>query len=334
MLIFLEANNSALVRRFSETRRPHPLARGRSASEGIRDERSRMRAIRDMADEIVDTSDMTVHELRQFFMGLSRDRRHTGLVVTILSFGYKHGVPLDADLVFDVRCLPNPHFVPSLKRLTGRDRGVVQFMERNRSTREFMNRLESYLQVPAAALHRRREELSDHRHWLHGRAAPVRDDCRALEEAAWRDRGGARAGASPRHRARMIGVVVVTHGQLATELVNAAEMIVGDLPQFTAVSIGWHDEMNDAREEIDQAIDRVRGEEGVLLLTDMFGGTPSNLGMTFLETNKLEVITGVNLPMLIKLASIRGSQDLLAVAREMREHGRTAIWVASDLLRS
>ena len=83
----------------------------------------------------------------------------------------------------------------------------------------------------------------------------------------------------------MIGVVVVTHGQLATELVNAAEMIVGDLPQFTAVSIGWHDDVNDAREEIAQAIERVRGEEGVLLLTDMFGGTPSNLGMTFLETD-------------------------------------------------
>ena len=100
----------------------------------------------------------------------------------------------------------------------------------------------------------------------------------------------------------MIGVVVVTHGQLATELVNAAEMIVGDLPQFTAVSIGWHDDVNDAREDIAQAIERVRGEDGVLLLTDMFGGTPSNLGMTFLETDRLEVITGVNLPMLIKLA--------------------------------
>ena len=100
----------------------------------------------------------------------------------------------------------------------------------------------------------------------------------------------------------MIGVVVVTHGQLATELVNAAEMIVGDLPQFTAVSIGWHDDVNDAREEIAQAIERVRGEDGVLLLTDMFGGTPSNLGMTFLETDRIEVITGVNLPMLIKLA--------------------------------
>jgi len=131
----------------------------------------------------------------------------------------------------------------------------------------------------------------------------------------------------------MIGVVVVTHGQLAIELVNAAEMIVGELPQFIAVSIGWHDDVNDAREDIAQAIERVRGDAGVLLLTDMFGGTPSNLGMTFLETDKLEVITGVNLPMLIKLASLRSSQNLLSVAHEMRDHGRNAIWVASDLLR-
>jgi PTS system mannose-specific IIA component len=110
-------------------------------------------------------------------------------------------------------------------------------------------------------------------------------------------------------------------------------MIVGDLPQFTAVSIGWHDDVNDAREDIAEAIERVRGDAGVLLLTDMFGGTPSNLGMTFLETDRLEVITGVNLPMLLKLASLSSSQDLLAVAREMRDHGRTAIWVASDFLR-
>src|SRR5690349_15550777 len=111
-------------------------------------------------------------------------------------------------------------------------------------------------------------------------------------------------------------------------------MIVGDLPQFTAVSIGWHDDVNDARGDIAQAIERVRGEGGVLLLTDMFGGTPSNLGMTFLEQDRLEVITGVNLPMLIKLASLRESPDLRAVAREMRDHGRNAIWVASDLLQT
>jgi PTS system mannose-specific IIA component len=131
----------------------------------------------------------------------------------------------------------------------------------------------------------------------------------------------------------MIGVVVVTHGQLANELVNAAEMIVGDLPRFTAVSIGWHDDVNDAREDIAKAIERVGADSGVLVLTDMFGGTPSNLGMTFLEKDRVEVITGVNLPMLIKLASLGGSADLRAVAGEMREHGRNAIWVASDLLR-
>jgi len=131
----------------------------------------------------------------------------------------------------------------------------------------------------------------------------------------------------------MIGVVVVTHGQLATELVNATETIVGELPRFAAVSIGWHEDTQDAREEIAQAAARVDRGAGVLILTDMFGGTPSNLAMTFLAPNKVEVITGVNVPMLIKLAGLIEQSDLLAVAREMREHGRNAIWVASDLLR-
>ena len=145
VLIFLEANTAALVRRFSETRRPHPLAPGRSVREGIRDERARLNKIRNTADEIIDTSDMTVHELRQFFMSLSRAPERASLVITLLSFGFKHGVPVDADLLFDVRCLPNPHFVPTLRRRTGRDRAVVAFMERDESTREFMDRLEEYL---------------------------------------------------------------------------------------------------------------------------------------------------------------------------------------------
>src|SRR3989440_5888449 len=102
----------------------------------------------------------------------------------------------------------------------------------------------------------------------------------------------------------MIGVVVITHGQLATELVNAAEMIVGDLPQFSAVSIGWHDDVNDAREDIAAGVERVRGDAGVLLLTDMFGGTPSYLGLTFLQKDRLEVMTGMNLPKLIELANV------------------------------
>jgi len=136
-----------------------------------------------------------------------------------------------------------------------------------------------------------------------------------------------------------LGVVVVTHGQLAAELVNAAEMIVGDLSHFAAVSIGWHDDVEPAREEIGRAIERVAttaGRDGqrapVLVLTDLFGGTPANLGITFVSED-VEVITGVNLPMLIKLARPQQAADLLTVAREMREHGRHAIWVASDLLR-
>ena len=145
ILIFLEASHETLVRRFSETRRPHPLAHDRSVTEGIREERSRMNPIRRMADEIIDTSDMTVNELRHFFMGLSRDRGRAKLVLTVVSFGYKHGVPVDADLVFDVRCLPNPHFVPGLRRRTGRDRAVVAFMEREPSTVEFMDRLTDYV---------------------------------------------------------------------------------------------------------------------------------------------------------------------------------------------
>ena len=145
VLIFLEASHAALVRRFSETRRPHPLAPDRSVSEGIRDERQRLNLIRELADEIVDTSDMTVHELRHFFMGLSRDRALSRLVITLLSFGFKHGIPVDADLVFDVRCLPNPHFVPTLRRRTGRDKAVADFLERDPSTREFMDRLDAYL---------------------------------------------------------------------------------------------------------------------------------------------------------------------------------------------
>lgn len=130
----------------------------------------------------------------------------------------------------------------------------------------------------------------------------------------------------------MIGVVVVTHGQLATELVNAAEMIVGQLPRFAAVSIGWHEDTQDAREEISQAIARVQQGQGVLILTDMFGGTSSNLAMTFLGQDDVEVITGVNLPMLIKLASARRGEKLHDAALSAQEAGRKYINIASQLL--
>ena len=139
-LIFLEASDAALVRRFSETRRPHPLAPDRSAAEGIREERNRLRTIRGMADQILDTTAMTVHDLRRAFLNLSREgSAQAPLVVTILSFGFKHGIPVDSDLLFDVRFLPNPHFVPGLRPFSGKDRPVLRFLEQAEATNEFLD---------------------------------------------------------------------------------------------------------------------------------------------------------------------------------------------------
>jgi PTS system mannose-specific IIA component len=127
----------------------------------------------------------------------------------------------------------------------------------------------------------------------------------------------------------MIGIVVVTHGQLAAELVNAARQIVGEIPRIAAVSIGWADDMNVAREAIERALGEV-GQEGALVLTDMFGGTPTNVTLPFLS-ERVEIVTGVNLPMLIKLTGLREG-DLLEVARVVREQGKGAIYVASEVL--
>jgi UPF0042 nucleotide-binding protein len=139
-LIFLEAAEPTLVRRFSETRRPHPLAPDRSAIEGIHEEREAMRAIRKLADHVIDTSEMTVHELRHVFTGVAAGSTPgSQLVVTILSFGFKHGIPVDSDLLFDVRFLPNPHFVPALRQYTGRDQEVVRFLDRSNATHQFLD---------------------------------------------------------------------------------------------------------------------------------------------------------------------------------------------------
>jgi len=130
----------------------------------------------------------------------------------------------------------------------------------------------------------------------------------------------------------LIGGVVVTHGNLAAELVNAAETIVGGINHITAVSIGWHDEVENAREEIGRAIKRVNAGAGVLVLTDMFGGTPTNLACTFLGEAPIEVVTGVNLPMIIKLADQQPDETLATVARRVRDQGQKNIYLASEVL--
>ena len=139
-VIFLEATDEALVRRFSETRRPHPLAPDRSVTEGIIEERKRLSGIRGTADYVFDTSKLTVHELRKTFMGLSVEESSSDLVVTVLSFGYKYGVPLESDVMFDLRFLRNPHFEPSLRELTGQNSEVQKYLESLEPTRTFLTK--------------------------------------------------------------------------------------------------------------------------------------------------------------------------------------------------
>lgn len=145
-VIFLEASDEALLRRFSETRRPHPLGRAQPLKAGLRAERRRLRPIRALADMVVDTSRFNVHELRAYVTGkFQRESADRHIRVTCVSFGYRHGVPQDADLLFDVRFLPNPHFVPQLRNLTGRHPRVVKYVRSFPQTREFIHRISELL---------------------------------------------------------------------------------------------------------------------------------------------------------------------------------------------
>ena len=145
-VIFLEASDSALLRRFSETRRPHPLGADLPVREGIRRERALLEPIRALADLVIDTTRFTPHELRRFVTErFAATGRRRALLVSLVSFGYRYGVPPDADLVFDVRFLPNPNFVPAYKPLTGKDRRVARYVLSFPQTREFISRISRLL---------------------------------------------------------------------------------------------------------------------------------------------------------------------------------------------
>lgn len=145
-LLFLDASEESLIRRFSETRRPHPLARSRSLLEALRREREMLEEVRAVADVVVDTSAMTVHELRSFmqktFVG---DPERAGMVISATSFGFKFGVPHDVDLIFDVRFLANPNFVPELKAKTGADPAVAAYIEQDPETGRFLAKIADFL---------------------------------------------------------------------------------------------------------------------------------------------------------------------------------------------
>jgi UPF0042 nucleotide-binding protein len=145
-VLFLEAGEEALVRRYRETRRRHPLAPDGNVLDGIRAERKAMSTVREVADRIVDTSALTVHQLKDFLIeAYVAPKARPGLAVSLVSFGFKHGVPIDADLVFDVRFLPNPHFVEGLRPLDGRDDRVREFVMKHEESRELLRRIGDFL---------------------------------------------------------------------------------------------------------------------------------------------------------------------------------------------
>jgi UPF0042 nucleotide-binding protein len=147
-VVFLEASEDAIVRRFSETRRPHPLGRGETVVSSIRAERKRLDPVRNVADILLDTSRFNVHELRahinaQFTRGTGKSERN--LTISVTSFGFKNGVPSDADLVFDVRFLPNPHFIPEFRKLTGKHPKVAKYVRQFPQTKEFLDKVTDML---------------------------------------------------------------------------------------------------------------------------------------------------------------------------------------------
>jgi RNase adapter protein RapZ len=144
-LVFIEASEESLLRRFSETRRPHPLGRNSPVREGLRRERELMAPIRKLADVVIDTTKFNVHELRQFIVRRFQSQTKRPLMVSLASFGYRYGLPSDADLVLDVRFLPNPHFIPRLRRFSGRDPKVARYIRSFPQTGEFLRRIEALL---------------------------------------------------------------------------------------------------------------------------------------------------------------------------------------------
>jgi UPF0042 nucleotide-binding protein len=144
-LVFIEANDEALLRRYSETRRPHPLGQDYSVRESLLHERDLMAPIRKLADVVIDSTQFNVHELRGFITRRFKNPDRHPTLISVVSFGYKYGVPVDADLIFDVRFLPNPHFVPALRKFSGRDAKVRRFIRSFPQTGEFLRRMESLL---------------------------------------------------------------------------------------------------------------------------------------------------------------------------------------------
>lgn len=144
-LIFLDASDETLVKRFSESRRPHPLKRGKSVLENVRVERKRLEEIKKMADEVIDTTSIDIAQIKELLTERFMKKKGRRLQIVLISFGYKYGIPLDSDLVFDTRFLPNPFYIDELRDKTGRSRRVKEFVLKAKETKRFLNRLNNFV---------------------------------------------------------------------------------------------------------------------------------------------------------------------------------------------
>ncbi len=328
-LVFLESSEEALIRRFSESRRPHPFSDELPVVECIRAERAMMSELRGAADLILDTSDWSIHDIRSLiYREFGRDAGHEPVMnVSLVSFGYKHGAPFGADLLFDVRFLPNPHFDPdaAATHRPGRAGARVPPPEDGFPGTGHAARRPSAL--PPAALSAGESQLPHDRHRLHRRPASVGRLRRSARGAA---RGGQLDGAGeaprPREVETLTAVLLVTHGRLAQELLAAAETIAGVRPDIRALSLEWNEGIDAARARIAAAVAGLDRGEGVLILTDMYGSTPSNAAIALAVPGRIEVVTGVNLPMVVRMScSSVLPGTLTETARWLEEKGRRSI---------
>ena len=350
-ILYLDCAGAELIRRYDETRRRHPLAPDRPAEDGIARERELTAPLRSAADSVLDTTDLKPAELRDELR-----RRYGGdpdqPVLTIASFGFARGISRTADLVFDMRFLPNPHWVDELRPLTGEDAaGAGLSAAAIRPGARRMDRIEallidwiprywaagkSYVTVAFGCTGGRHRRSPRQSKWRNGCAsagfAPnVRHRDLASPPSDTIERHPARAAESEDELSRMIGLVLVTHGRLAAEFVTAMEHVVGPQEAIEAICIGPDDDMEARRKDIAEAIGKVDQGQGVIILTDLFGGTPSNLAISLMKSENIEVIAGVNLPMLIRL---EGARKVMRCTPRSPRRARPAANISRSLRRS
>ena len=336
-LIFLEADEESLIRRFSQTRRQHPLADRESISQALREEITAMAGLRGLAHRIIDTSFYNVHQLRELikdeYSDLAPSQR---MLLHLISFAYKNGIPPEADMVIDVRFLPNPYFVdqprlphrrrspgPGLCPGTARDPGLFGAPLQLRG-------------LPVALLPGGRQDPPHPGSGLHRGPAPLgghrQPPGRASDPGQFTLHPQPSRHAADLRRPLMIGILIVTHKELAEALISVWDLILGRGEGVQAVSLDPNDAPEVSRQKIQRALSQVNNGSGVIILTDMLGGTPSNQALPFLQEGKVEVITGVNLPMLMKLPQIRQQTDLREAAAALKQSGQKGITVASEVL--